>query len=394
MLRTHKVRCYPNATMQLALKQACDYRRYSYNQALATWNDMYDESVILEDKRLRPNERKVRDELVANKADWQFSRSARILQLAVHDVAQAWKNFFNPKMPDHAKPRFKFRKRSRQAFKTDRATIVGGKLRLDKPHAYQGAWYGIRLAETPRWKGPIRLATIAEEADGYYVSLSIEVEQPQPLPASERVCGVDANIGKYVYNNGDTMATLPVLTAKLISLYDRISLYQRQLARKRRANPGHFLSKHYRAAKIKLKRAYQKVSRIQNDLLQKLTTQLVVNNGTIAIEDLDAKHMKMNKRLAKNLHRSLFGRFKVLMQDKTAWYGRTLVLVDRFFPSTQQCSNCGVVKTGIDKLTLAGNQYHHTKHHEFHCYGCGIRLDRDQNAVLNLIQYAQGQAMS
>jgi putative transposase len=117
---------------------------------------------------------------------------------------------------------------------------------------------------------------------------------------------------------------------------------------------------------------------------------LVRSNGTIAIEDLDAKHMKMNERLAKNLHRSLFGRFKTLMQDKATWYGRTLVLVDRFFPSTQQCSHCGVVKTGIDKLTLAGNQHHHTKHHEFHCYGCGIQLDRDQNAVLNLIQYAKG----
>jgi putative transposase len=178
--------------------------------------------------------------------------------LAVHDVAQAWKNFFNPKMPDHAKPKFKSRKRSRQVFKTDRATIIDGKLRLDKPYAYQGAWYGIRLAETPRWKGTIHLATIVEEADGYYVSLSIEVERPKALPVSERVCGVDANIGKYVYNDGDTMAFLPVLTVKLISLYDRISLYQRQLARKRQENPGHFFSKHYRATKTKLKRPIRK----------------------------------------------------------------------------------------------------------------------------------------
>ena len=394
MLRTHKLRCYPNATMRRALKQACDYRRYCFNQALATWNDMYDECVILKDKHLRPNERKVRDELVANKADWQFARSARILQLAVHDLAQGWKNFFNAKMPDHDKPRFKSRKRNRQVFKTDRATIVNGKLQLDKPQAYMGAWYGIRLAETPRWAGTIRLATITEEADGYYVSLNIEAEQPELLPASERVCGVDANIGKYVYNDGDVMATLPVLSTKLVGLYDRISLYQRQLARKRRANPKHFLSKHYRATKTKLRRAYQKVARIQTDLLQKLTTQLVFANGTIAIEDLDAKHMKMNKQLAKNLHRSLFGRFKVLMQDKVTWYGRTLVLVDRFYPSTQRCSRCGLVKTGLDKLTLAGNQHHHTKHREFHCYGCGARLERDENAVLNLIQYAKGQAMS
>lgn len=121
---------------------------------------------------------------------------------------------------------------------------------------------------------------------------------------------------------------------------------------------------------------------------------LVQINGVIAIEDLDVLYMKMNKRLAKNLHRSLFGRFKMLMKAKTQWYGRQLVPVDPFYPSTQRGSRCGFVKTGADKLTLAGNALHGTKHHEFHCYGCGVQLERDENAVQNLIQYAQGQAMS
>ncbi|MFD1393929.1 RNA-guided endonuclease InsQ/TnpB family protein [Lacticaseibacillus jixianensis] len=394
MLRTHKIRCYPNATMRRALAQACDYRRYCYNQALATWNEMYDASVVLADKTARPNERKVRDELVANKADWQYARSARILQLAVHDLAQAWENFFNPTMPDHRKPRFKSKKRNRQAFKTDRATIVNGKLRLDKPQNYHDRWYDIRLAEAPRWQGVIKLTAIVKEADGYYACLSMEETKPEPLPENERICGVDANIGKFVYNNGAAMSAIRVLTEQLTSLYHRVSLYQRRLARKRQTNPNHFRSNNYRATKTKLQRTYQKVTRIQSDFMQKLTTMLVKANGTIAIEDLDALHMKMNKRLAKNLHRSLFGRFKVLMNYKTQWYGRQLVMVDRFYPSTQRCSRCGLVKAGDDKLTLAGNALHGTKHHEFHCYGCGAQLERDENAVQNLIQYAQGQAMS
>ncbi|MFD1393775.1 RNA-guided endonuclease InsQ/TnpB family protein [Lacticaseibacillus jixianensis] len=394
MLRTHKIRCYPNATMRRALAQACDYRRYCYNQALATWNEMYGASVVLADKTARPNERKVRDELVANKADWQYARSARILQLAVHDLALAWANFFNSKMPDHRKPRFKSKKRSRCSFKTDRAAIVNGKLRLDKPRRYRDRWYDIRLAETPRWPGALKLTSIVKEADGYYACLSIDVTPPEPLPENERICGVDANIGKFVYNNGASMAYIRGLTEQLTGLYSRVSLYQRRLARKRQANPNHFRSNNYRAAKTKLQRTYQKVTRIQGDFVQKLTTMLVRLNGTIAIEDLDALHMKMNKRLAKNLHRSLFGRFKVLMKDKAPWYGRQLVMVDRFYPSTQRCSRCGMVKTGDDKLTLAGNALHGTKHHEFHCYGCGAQLERDENAVQNLIQYAQGQAMS
>ena len=93
MLRTQKVKLYPNQTMKKVLDDLCDYRRYCWNQGLALWNDMYDASVILADKKQRPNERKVRDELVANKADWQYQLSARCLQLAISDLGKAWQNF-------------------------------------------------------------------------------------------------------------------------------------------------------------------------------------------------------------------------------------------------------------------------------------------------------------
>lgn len=72
VLRTQKVRLYPNKTMQKVLDDLCDYRRYCWNAGLALWNELYEESLILDDKRLRPNEYKVRNELVANKADWQY----------------------------------------------------------------------------------------------------------------------------------------------------------------------------------------------------------------------------------------------------------------------------------------------------------------------------------
>lgn len=93
VLRTQKVRLYPNKTMQKVLDDLCDYRRYCWNAGLALWNELYEESLILDDKRLRPNEYKVRNELVANKADWQYRFSARCLQLAISDLNKAWKNF-------------------------------------------------------------------------------------------------------------------------------------------------------------------------------------------------------------------------------------------------------------------------------------------------------------
>ena len=107
MIKTHKIKLYPNATMRKELEKLFDYRRFVWNQGLEIWNDMYDASLVMMDKSIRPNERKVRDELVANKADWQFERSARVLQLAVNDLSKAWANYLNPKMPNHDKPKWK-----------------------------------------------------------------------------------------------------------------------------------------------------------------------------------------------------------------------------------------------------------------------------------------------
>jgi putative transposase len=348
---------------------------------------MYDESLILDDKFYRPNERKVRDELVENKQDWQFFQSARVLQLAVSDLAKGWKNYFNPKMPNHAKPRFKSKKRSKQVFKTDRAKVIDNRLRLDRPRE-SGAWYDIKMAEKPRWQGKIKLVTVVKEADGYYACLSIDVVDTIVEKHDHRVTGVDANIARFDYKDDAGFQAIQTLPKRLLSLYQRITAYQRRLARKRVANPKCFRSNNYRTTRTKLKRDYQKASRIQEDLLKKFTAKLVAENDIVAIEDLDNLHMQMNKRLAKNLHRSMFGKFKQMMRYKCEWNGVKLVLVDQFYPSTQRCSQCGYIKTGDDKIGLHGNQKHHTDHDEYVCYHCGARMRRDENAVENLIQYA------
>ena len=100
MLRAQKVRLYPNETMKQVLDDLCDYRRYCWNQGLALWNDMYDASLVLGDRKLRPSAHKVRNELVAKKDDWQYQLSARCLQLAISDLGKAWQNFFKKSLPD------------------------------------------------------------------------------------------------------------------------------------------------------------------------------------------------------------------------------------------------------------------------------------------------------
>ena len=192
-----QVRLYPNKTMKTVLDSLCDYRRYCWNHGLELWNTLYEARLIgllvelrtkikasLADKTIEfsegeralralfpaPVERNVRNELVAQKADWQFELSARTLQLAIKDLAEGWNLFFNnPKTAN--KPGFQSRKKPRQGFKTDRARIINGRLVLDKPHAYKGEWMSIRF------KG----ANIPDGKPSFVPSLAPKGNTSQPL---------------------------------------------------------------------------------------------------------------------------------------------------------------------------------------------------------------------
>ena len=131
---------------------------------------MYDVSLILGDKKLRPSARKVRDELVANKEDWQYQLSARCLQLTISDLGKAWQNFFKKSLPDWGKPKFKSKKTARQGFKTDRAQIVNGKLRLDKPPGVK-AWADISFKGADDLNGDLKVVSIYRENGKYWACL-------------------------------------------------------------------------------------------------------------------------------------------------------------------------------------------------------------------------------
>lgn len=380
MIRVQKVRLYPNQTMKKVLDDLCDYRRYCWNKGLALWNDMHDASLILNDKKLSPSERKVRDELVANKEDWQYQLSARCLQLAISDLGKAWSNFFNKTMPDWGKPKFKSKKDARQGFKTDRAKIINGKLRLDKPHGVK-TWYDIKFKGAKNLDGELKVVSIYRENGKYWASLPFDVEIDKKGKTGKKTA-IDVNVGHFNYTDGQ-INTLP---ANLSKLYERIKFYQRQLARKRVVNGKNATkSNNYVKTRAKLQRDYRKVANIQHDIIHKFTTKLVSDYDKIVIEDLDVKKMQMTHVASKGLQRSLFGLFRQILTYKVNWYGKELIIADRYYPSTQRCSNCGNVKIGEDKVGLDGNKKHKTKHNEYICYECGFEIDRDENAVKNLL---------
>ena len=403
-----QVRLYPNKTMQTVLDSLCDYRRYCWNQGLELWNAMYEARLIglsvelrakikasLTDKSIKfseeeqalrarfpaPSQNLVQNELVAQKTDWQYELSARVLLLAIKDLAVAWNLFFN-NQKNANKPKFQSRKKPKQGFKTDRARIINGRLILDQPHAYKGEWSSIRFKGAHIPDGKLKLCAVTRTKGKYIATITIDVDTVT-LPKTGKKTAVDANVDHFDTTDGQTSLKPDVLDP----LYERVRIYQRQLARKRKVNKNYRHSKGYQAMRAKLQATYERIRNVQNDLLHKFTTDLYRQYDTVVIEDLNVKGMQMKKK-AKNLHRSLFGRFRQFMEYKAEKFGKTLIIADRFYPSTQRCSACGHVKTGDEKITLNGNQKHDTKHHEYVCYNCGYEDDRDHNAVLNLLALA------
>ncbi len=385
MIKTQVVKLKVNKTMQKQLDALCDYRRYCWNKGLETWQLMYEAHTLNKKDNPSPNERRVRDELVTNKADWQYDLSARCLQLAVKDLANAWKNFFDKAQPDWGIPSFKSKKAPRQGFKTDRAKIVNGKLRLDRPRSISKEdWFDLKSYEVLKMS-EVKVVSIFKEKGAYYAALTYE-EEPISKTKTHQKTAVDVNVGHFNYTDGK----INVLPAKLQKLYKRIKHYQRMLARKREVN-GKLATKsnNYFAVRTKLQRDYRKVANIQNDLLQQFTTKLVDNYDQIVIEDLAVKQMMMTHVASKGMQRSLFSRFRQILTYKCNWYGKELILADKTYPSTQRCAACGYVKKGEEKITLQGNKKHGTKHNEYICYECGYKNDRDKNAVLNLLALAR-----
>lgn len=391
MIKTHQVKIKPNKVMKQWIHELFAYRRWCWNYGLSLWNDFYEESLIFEDKTLRPNGNKVRNFMVSRKNDWQYLYSSRVLQIAIIDLEKAWKNFFNPEMPDHKRPKFKSKRDENEAtFSTDQAKIIDGKLVLAKPQLVsKSEWFPIKMCEKLRFDYEegiyLKMVTITKKNDGYYASIVVETEHEVVKPEKDEVCGVDANVHNFNYNDGQIEDIFP---DKLKALYKQIKYYDRVMSRKRRENPNYYNSKRYLRAKAKRAALYKRVHDLQHDLVHKFTTCLVHEYREIHIEDLNNKAMKMG-RASKGLHNSLFGQFKEIMKYKADWNQNTLVLAPQTYPSTQTCSECGYVKTKNSyggKHGLGGDGIYHD-HQTYRCYECGAVMDRDENAVQNLINY-------
>jgi putative transposase len=208
-------------------------------------------------------------------------------------------------------------------------------------------------------------------AGRWTVSLLVDVEI-ELLPESPNSVGVDLGITSLVaLSTGDKVANPKNLKKKR----KKLRRVQKALSRKQKG------SKNRHKARLKVAKVHQEITDARNDFLHKLTTQLVRENQTIAVENLAVKNMLRNHKLAQAISDASWGELIRQLEYKCQWYGRNLVKIDRWFPSSKTCGHCGRI---VEKLPL--------NIREWDCPKCGTKHDRDINAARNIL--AAGLAVS
>ena len=223
-------------------------------------------------------------------------------------------------------------------------------------------------------KARILSATISREADRWFVSLTCEVERPDPKPREvqgpEDVVGIDVGLKAFAVLSDGTRIESPKPLEKALRLLKRRS---KQLSRKQKRT---VFSRNYEQAVLRLARLHRRIRNIRQDFLHKVTTELATAKPVLVVEDLNVRGLARNGSLSRAILDVGWGAFRRMLEYKYAWYGAVLLIAPRNFPSTKRCSGCGWVGPALPLSQRV-----------FHCEACGLEVDRDRNAACNLSAY-------
>ena len=371
-----KIELRLNEEQKQIFEQAFGYSRYIYNKALDEWKQMY-ESWKKDKSLIKPNNRKIRDNLKASREEWEYDQLNILIETTVEDLSKAftmmWKGYGKY-------PKYKSKRNQKDSCRFFRKNEYSLQVKGEKNNKLKLAGISslIHMKESLNLKEDhtIQEVTITKKASRHYASIIIRyVDDNSKTSKDESYIGIDLGVKDFAIVNDDKglYKKYKSLSSKLIPLHKRIEIYNKILSRKC------YGSNKYIKTRTKLNRTYERISNIRKDFLHKLSTHITTKYKYICIEDLKVSNMMKNKNLSKHISQQGWREFRTMLEYKAEKNDCKIITADRWFPSSQICSCCGNVLTGSDKLKLSQRIYH--------CHECGNKIDRDYNAAVNLKLY-------
>jgi putative transposase len=351
--KAFRYRIYPTVEQEQALAVQFGHARFIWNWALALRKAAYKET----GKGIGYYELKRRATALKHQAEreWLKEADSQVLQAKIQDLERAYKNFFEKRAKF---PRFKGKREDQSIRYPQRFKLYENFTYLPKV-----GWVKTKFHRSLEGR-PKNVTVSKTKSEKYFVSIQCEVEMIEQ-PARGGEIGIDLGVKSFLATSEGWKRDNP---RHLQQAERKVKRLQRQVSRRIKGSAGR------EKARILLARQHEKVANQRRDFLHKLSTELVGYYGLIGMEDLNVRGMVKNRRLAKAISTAGWGTFRMMLEYKGEWYGSYVHKMDRFFPSSKKCSNCGYV---LDELPLSVR--------EWQCPDCGTIHDRDINSAINIL---------